>query len=259
MNKEEILFLRNMLLDRRSSIIVRVQKLAAAWQEMEERAIELEEEAQKASIVKPYDQLDVNGKIEIEQIDLALTKMTIGEYGVCESCGDDISPKRLEVIPWARLCVECARDYEKMKKALPRTTEIIGVGRVPDEYQGLSNEQIVHAVYERLHSDERIETDELKIAIRKGVLYLDGAVPGELEHEIIIQLLTDVLGFSAIVDRLETNELIIEESEYEERSTRTGLGERLFYDHDDMHEDMYESRSGWPSSGNAENSSLWVI
>jgi len=178
-------------------------ELAAAWQELEERAIELEEEAQKASIAKPYDQLDVSGKLEIEQIDLALTKITIGEYGVCESCGDDISPKRLAVLPWARLCVDCARDYEKMHKTLPRTPEAVGAARIPDEYQGLTNEQIVHAIYERLQSDERIDTEELKIAVRKGVLYLDGAVPGEFEHEIIHQMLTDVMGFTAIVDHLE--------------------------------------------------------
>ena len=35
MSKEEILFLRTVLLDRRSSILERVQKLAAAWQELE--------------------------------------------------------------------------------------------------------------------------------------------------------------------------------------------------------------------------------
>jgi len=243
MTKEEVLFLRNMLLDRRSSILERVRKLAAAWQELEERAIELEEEAQKASIAKPYDQLDINGKNEIEQIDLALTKMTIGEYGVCESCGDDISPKRLEAIPWTRLCVECARDYEKKKKTLPQTTEVIGTAKVPDEYQGLTSEQLVHAVYEHLQADERIDTEELKIAVRKGVIYLDGAVPGEIEHEIILQILTDTMGFSAIVDRLEVNELILEQEEYGGRSTEdTGLGDRLFYDRENFHEDMYESQ-----------------
>ena len=113
MSKEEVVFLRNMLLERRSSILERVRRLAAAWQELEEPAIELEEEAQKASLVKPYDKLDENGKIEIEQIDLALIKMSLGDYGVCESCGDDIAPRRLQVIPWARLCVECARRLRK--------------------------------------------------------------------------------------------------------------------------------------------------
>ncbi len=242
MSKEEVLFLRNMLLDRRSSILERVQKLAAAWQEMEERVIELEEEAQKASIARPYDQLDGNGKMEIEQIDLALIKMTIGDYGICESCGDDISPKRLEAIPWARLCVECARDFEKRHETLPQTTEVIGAGKIPEEFSGLSNEQIVGLIYERLQADERIETEELRIAVRKGVVYLDGTLSSDVERELVLQTLTDSIGFSAIVDRIESGEVVREQDEYVERSTgNNGFGDRLFYDHDDMQEDVFET------------------
>ncbi len=248
MSKEEILFLKSMLLDRRSSVLDRVKRLAVAWQELEERATELEEEAQKASISRPYDQLDVSGKQEIEQIDLALTKMTLGDYGICESCGDDISPRRLQVIPWTRLCVECARDFEKKHRSLPITTEAIGSAKLPDEFQGLSEQQVVNAIIERLQSDERIDTDELKIAVRKGVIYLDGTVPGEVEHDIIVQILTDLMGFSAVVDRIDVNDLILGQEDYEDGSSgRTGVGERLFYDNDDMQEDAFESRGGGSS------------
>jgi DnaK suppressor protein len=239
MNKEDVLFLRNMLLDRRSTVVDRVHKLAAAWQDLEERAIELEEEAQKASIAKPYDQLDEKGKNEIEQIDLALTKITIGDYGVCESCGDDISPRRLQAIPWARLCVECARDYEKGHRALPETTEVAGTAKIPDEYQGMSGEQIVGLIYERLQSDEKIETEELKIAVRKGVVYLDGVVANNSEHKMIIQILTEAMGFSAIVDHIELNETVIDE----DGADRDVLSNRLFYDRDDLHEDIFEMRA----------------
>lgn len=244
MSKEEILFLRNMLLDRRSSILERVRKLAAAWHELEERAIELEEEAQKASIAEPYDQLDGKGKQEIEQIDLALVKMRIGEYGICESCGDDISPKRLEVLPWARLCVDCARDFEKQHKILPRTAEHLGSAKIPDDFQGLSNEQIVTAVYERLQSDERIETEELKIAFRKGVLYLDGTVQGEIEHELVLQILADVMGFSAIVDRIDTGELSLDHEEFGEKPLgNPELGDGLFFDRDDVRDDTFYAKA----------------
>lgn len=247
MNKEDVLFLRNMLLDKRNTIIDRVHNLAAAWQDLEERAIELEEEAQKASIAKPYDQLGENGKMEIEQIDLALTKMTIGDYGICESCGDDISPRRLQAIPWARLCVECAREYEKGRRALPETTEAIGTAKIPDEFQDLTGDQIVGLIYERLQGDERIETEELKIAFRKGVLYLDGIVADSREHETVIQILTDVMGFSAIVDRIELNEMVIDDEGDEGGADREVLKNRLFYDRDDFQEDGFEAKG----TGNA--------
>ena len=243
MSKEEILFLRNVLLDRRSSVLERVQRLAAAWLELEERAIELEEEAQKASIAKPYDKLDENGKIEIEQIDMALAKMSLGDYGICESCGDDIAPKRLQAIPWARLCVDCARDFEKQHKSLPQTTEAVVAGKIPDEYQGLTNEQVIQQIYERLQTDERIETEDLKMSYRKGVLFLEGILESEAEHEIILQVLTDSMGFSAIVDRIGINDLIMERDELKDGSAGVDeLDSQLFYDRDAMHEETYETK-----------------
>jgi len=242
MSKEEVVFLRNMLLERRSSILERVRRLAAAWQELEEPAIELEEEAQKASLVKPYDKLDENGKIEIEQIDLALIKMSLGDYGVCESCGDDIAPRRLQVIPWARLCVECARDYEKQHRSLPQTSEAVASGKVPDEYQGLTNEQIVHLIYERLQTEERIDTEELRISLRKGVVFLDGTLESEAEHDLILQILADSMGFSSLIDRVEINELSIESNEIPEGvSGLDRLDNRLFYDRD-IHEEAFETK-----------------
>lgn len=43
----------------------------------------------------------------LKEIDRALERVDRGEYGVCESCGREISPARLKAIPWARYCVNC--------------------------------------------------------------------------------------------------------------------------------------------------------
>ncbi len=42
----------------------------------------------------------------------ALARLGKGEYGMCEDCDETISPRRLQAIPWARVCVKCqeARD-----------------------------------------------------------------------------------------------------------------------------------------------------
>lgn len=40
-------------------------------------------------------------------IEAALARMDSGEYGICESCGEPISPKRLNLVPWAVRCVPC--------------------------------------------------------------------------------------------------------------------------------------------------------
>ncbi len=242
MTKEEVLFLKNMLVDRRNNILERVERLAAAWQELEEPAIELEEEAQKASIAKPYDELDKNRKTEIEQIDLALIKMSVGDYGICESCGDDIAPKRLQVIPWARLCVECARDFEKHHTSLPETSEVTISGKIPEEYRDLNPQQVIDLIYEQLQNDDRIEVEELRISFKKGVVLLDGRLESETEHQVVLKVLSDSMGFSSVVDRIEINEPEANLEEVSEGAQEEdGEPEPIFFDRE-MSEEAFNAR-----------------
>ena len=44
----------------------------------------------------------------LSEVDNALSKFDPGTYGTCESCGQSISPDRLEAKPAARLCINCA-------------------------------------------------------------------------------------------------------------------------------------------------------
>jgi len=43
----------------------------------------------------------------LREIESALLRVSRGSYGVCEGCGEEISPARLKAIPWARYCVVC--------------------------------------------------------------------------------------------------------------------------------------------------------
>lgn len=43
----------------------------------------------------------------LHDVDIALSKISKGTYGICERCGNPISPERLEAIPYARLDVGC--------------------------------------------------------------------------------------------------------------------------------------------------------
>lgn len=43
----------------------------------------------------------------LREVESALTRVTRGSYGICEGCGEEISPARLKAIPWARCCVPC--------------------------------------------------------------------------------------------------------------------------------------------------------
>jgi DnaK suppressor protein len=37
----------------------------------------------------------------------ALARIADGSYGVCMHCEEDIKPKRLEAVPWAKYCIRC--------------------------------------------------------------------------------------------------------------------------------------------------------
>lgn len=51
-----------------------------------------------------------------KQIDQALERIDMGEYGVCRACGQDIDERRLEIVPTTRICVPC-KLTESRKKA----------------------------------------------------------------------------------------------------------------------------------------------
>ena len=45
---------------------------------------------------------------ELGAIDDALQRIDLGSYGVCVTCGEPIPDTRLEVMPYAVKCVDCA-------------------------------------------------------------------------------------------------------------------------------------------------------
>src|SRR5215212_5518628 len=43
-----------------------------------------------------------------ERIERALAKLDDGTYGICDRCGNEIAPARMEAAPESVLCVKCA-------------------------------------------------------------------------------------------------------------------------------------------------------
>ncbi|HSK73818.1 MAG TPA: TraR/DksA family transcriptional regulator [Pyrinomonadaceae bacterium] len=69
----------------------------------EDQAIQIEqEEVPRAREHSLYE--------ELTKIDNALIRIHEDEYGKCENCGNEIGEKRLEAIPYADLCIDCAEE-----------------------------------------------------------------------------------------------------------------------------------------------------
>lgn len=60
---------------------------------------------------------------KLRSIDEALLRIEEGEYGICEECEEDIPVGRLKAMPFARYCVKCKADIEKLQAQTKRLEE----------------------------------------------------------------------------------------------------------------------------------------
>jgi DnaK suppressor protein len=54
-----------------------------------------------------------------EAIEHAISKAGSGSFGICERCGSEIPIERLEVLPFARYCIECQEIVDEEEAAGP--------------------------------------------------------------------------------------------------------------------------------------------
>ncbi len=53
---------------------------------------------------------------KIRLLNDALRKIYEGNFGICELCGENIGESRLEVIPYAKYCIDCMSKMEDKKR-----------------------------------------------------------------------------------------------------------------------------------------------
>ena len=53
---------------------------------------------------------------KLEKIEEAIHRIEHDNYGECEECGEPIAKKRLMVVPFARLCINCQQEEERMQE-----------------------------------------------------------------------------------------------------------------------------------------------
>ncbi len=49
----------------------------------------------------------------LRDVQRSLKQLAEGTYGVCEGCGEEISPNRLKAIPWTQYCLACQESLSK--------------------------------------------------------------------------------------------------------------------------------------------------
>ena len=97
---------RNILQER---LKVLTSKLNEIDEDLKEHGTEadFEERATEIAGDEVLEGLGVQGQKEAQQIKAALKRIDEGNYGECVRCGEEIAPKRLELLPHTPLCTAC--------------------------------------------------------------------------------------------------------------------------------------------------------
>jgi DnaK suppressor protein len=53
----------------------------------------------------------------VRNIDAALQRIREGSFGICAGCEEEISPRRLNAVPWTEFCINCQEMREREKES----------------------------------------------------------------------------------------------------------------------------------------------
>ena len=113
--------LREILLSKRHAIIQDMkERLGQSLTEEQHRRLEAAKDSGDQSLAGLEREMGISlqemRNKERRMIEEALASLDEGNYGICAECGTEISEKRLQALPFARLCVECKTNLELMEK-----------------------------------------------------------------------------------------------------------------------------------------------
>jgi DnaK suppressor protein len=113
--------LQKMLLEKRQEIMKEIEgNLGQSLTEDQQRRLESARDVGDQALMDLERELGIS-LMEMrnrrrQSIDEALARLHEGTYGICAECGVEISEKRLQAVPFAKLCVECQSKAELLEK-----------------------------------------------------------------------------------------------------------------------------------------------
>ncbi|MGC4096242.1 MAG: TraR/DksA family transcriptional regulator [Nitrospira sp.] len=113
--------LHKMLIGKRQEIIKEIEEsLGQSLTEDQQRRLESARDVGDQALMDLERELGIS-LMEMrnrrrQSIDEALTRLHEGTYGICAECGIEISERRLQAVPFAKLCVECQSRAELLEK-----------------------------------------------------------------------------------------------------------------------------------------------
>ena len=113
MRKDKITYFKKRLSEKHRQLLDEVGKTALYGKDQEDDSIkDLGDQANMAYTREFFFELGNGDRRLLRDVVSALQKIDEGSFGTCERCGEAISDKRLEALPFARYCIACQRTVE---------------------------------------------------------------------------------------------------------------------------------------------------
>ena len=100
---------REQLQQRQQFLLKRMSRIDAELDAHE--AKDFEEMATEREGDEVLEDLGHSARHELRMIEAALHRIEVGEYGECVSCGAEIDPERLDLVPATPFCATCAAKH----------------------------------------------------------------------------------------------------------------------------------------------------
>lgn len=116
MNRKDKLVFRKRLLEIKGQILKKMNQAYSESKEVESNLVQDLADKAESSYTKEFLlSLTDSEREQLLQIDEALRTLEKGDFGMCLMCGQPISKKRLEALPWAAYCIDCQQKVEAEK------------------------------------------------------------------------------------------------------------------------------------------------
>lgn len=114
MEREKLAEIKAQLLQMREDVLKESQRVYAESQSLGKDGVpDIGDMSSNSYNQEVLMNLSETQRARVRDIDAALKRIDQGVYGLCMRCEEEISPRRMEVRPFSRYCVECKADVEK--------------------------------------------------------------------------------------------------------------------------------------------------
>ncbi|MBK9040516.1 MAG: TraR/DksA family transcriptional regulator [Bdellovibrionales bacterium] len=108
------------LLETKAELLNRVKEARMDLHTSEDRGGDEGDQTMRALAESEFLSMTERLRKQLMEIEIALSRIESGNYGICEETEEAIEPDRLLAIPWTRLSIEGAEIRESLRKKYAR-------------------------------------------------------------------------------------------------------------------------------------------